>query len=207
MPLDRSKGVSVSKLTKHPGIFKPTYWGVFSARENPGITDQVITNRNDFVKQYEITEKCMNNNSNPGDIRLSLGRFSGQFDHLEFYNSSISPDCVVMVNSPYYPYSKGDVVKKQLVDKLVSLGFTESPPLYLETSTVTVIMTFSRKNLVGLRNIRKNWDDKPEQLLQRLQRPTPEVGAAKVRKLSKAQCFKAQMSRLWERQRNLESRP
>jgi len=90
---------------------------------------------------------------------------------LDFYSSAMSPDCVVMVNSPYFPYSHGDVEKKQLVDELVSLGFIPVPPLYLQTPTVSAIMIFSCKNLAGLRDISTNWKDKPKQLLQQLQRP------------------------------------
>jgi len=138
-------------------------------------------------------------------LKRSAMQGFGQFDHSEFYNSSISPHCVVM--PPCFPYSNGDVKKKQLVDELVSLGFKVAPPLYLETSTVSVIMTFSSKNLVGLGDIRKNWRDNPEQLLQQLQRPTPEVGAAKVRRLSKLKSFNAAMSNYREFRRNLESRP
>ena len=162
MPLDRSKGVCVSQLRKHPHIFESTYWGDHNALKNPRITDQVIGNRNSFVLQYKITKKCINRTLE--DIHIELQRFA-QFDHLDFYSSAMSPDCVVMVNSPYFPYSHGDVEKKQLVDELVSLGFIPAPPLYLQTPTVSAIMIFSCKNLAGLRDISTNWKDKPKQLL------------------------------------------
>jgi len=143
--------VMISDLTKYPGIFNSTYWGRFDSSDNPGITDEIIEHRNAFVKQYKITQKC----KDPvlSNIRALFEKFSRLFDHLEFYSSSMSPGCVVMVNSPYIC---GDDQNKQgLVSELVSLKFTAEKPLY-HTQAETFIKIFSSKNLVGLDEFFRN---------------------------------------------------
>jgi hypothetical protein len=98
--------------TKHPKIFKDTYWGGFSVENAAYDTSEFIKNRDDFVLKNKVKalKTCPSLQSHNKQTKL--------FDHCELYQQETGQ--LILVNSPY-----GEVT-----EELATIGFEETAPLY-----------------------------------------------------------------------------
>lgn len=104
------------EMTKHPRIFKDTYWGRFDAKDDE-LESGIFENRNEFVEKNGITKlaDCPILGCKPEKYRL--------FDHCELYKTN---DGFLLIASPYV----GDDSENFITEKFHSFGFEVLPPLY-----------------------------------------------------------------------------
>jgi hypothetical protein len=85
------------KATQYPNIYNKTYWGSSSLEPYNGITQAVINNRNNFIKELFIS-KCVDipkyaKKQIQNELNLGI------IDHLECYKNK--DNHIILVSSPY----------------------------------------------------------------------------------------------------------
>jgi len=80
-------------------MFKNTYWGNFEYNGS-NLKNEIIVNRNKFIKDYGIRRKIKNKNV-PKYVKKSYcdGNFLKDMDHIEVYETFVNN--YLIVNSPY----------------------------------------------------------------------------------------------------------
>lgn len=112
---------SVSSLTKYPKIFDNTYWGAWRQKKNnKTITDDIINNRNKFIKDYNI-KSCPRKTPRYVDKYTNRNVYR-YLDHTEEYITN--DGYYILISSPYA--NEDEHIKNGWVeiDKLYSTSAT-----------------------------------------------------------------------------------
>ena len=146
--IPRSYTTKVSHKTENPKLWN-VYWGNFVyGDKNPGITDQIIANRDVFAKTYSIARSVQYKNT--GCLYENW-----LFDHIELYRTRTSQ--VIMVVSPYC--SETNKVKLQ------NLGFSICDPIYHTAATSFVQRFDGRRDF--LQFVKKFEPERPKMISSR----------------------------------------
>jgi len=122
------------ELTDYPKLFRNTYWGNGTFRGD----EEIILNRNEFVRKYNITEHISNR---PNFIADMLNRNDNPWkDHTEVYKNK-DKDYVLVV-SPYY----GESNKEQMCKEIRNHGYTQIPNMYVDFALSFCKRVLNKKN-------------------------------------------------------------
>ena len=121
----------VASKTQFPDLFGNCYWGSFEEYLNPGITDEIVANRNKLAADFALIRSLQ---ALAGIIGSELPD-NKLFDHIESYQGE-SPIDFVVVTSPYGQSSEC------FESDARTFGFGLYDPLY-NTGAHTFIKTFS----------------------------------------------------------------
>jgi hypothetical protein len=108
------------ELTNYPAVFDGIYWGAFIYEKNQHlITPEIITNRNQFVEEYNIKKRKVNL---PDYVDKHLKEMVGYLDHIECYITNDKK--YVLISSPYTDSNNNDYLNKdwKLIFNLYSKG-------------------------------------------------------------------------------------
>jgi hypothetical protein len=104
--------------TEYPEIFGRTYWGAFKYNHE---VDDIIENRNDFIKKYNIKNKRPLKDKLWQMFSEEKKRTNLDLDHLEVYNTNDNK--LIAITSPFKHVNPSDFEKE---------GWTSIYPLYYE---------------------------------------------------------------------------
>jgi hypothetical protein len=135
----------VSRLTRYPNLFKNTYWGGFSKKKSPIITEEIIENRNKFVEENDIFRRFYLHFKVKDYFSYFERCKNFHFDHFEEYKTKDNE--IIIIYSNY----SGD---KQICSFSKYLGFKPYRQLY-NIKANTFIAFFD--NIDSLKNKIKNF--------------------------------------------------
>ena len=90
--------MSTYQSTEYPQIYINTYWGSSPLDHQNGITPDIITNRNNFIRDYNIN-KCVRDPPKYIEKQIQNEVNLGICDHLECYKTNDKH--YILISSPY----------------------------------------------------------------------------------------------------------
>lgn len=143
------------ELTEYPKIFK-YYWGNFTVNKHGLIKnkeDQIIINRNQFIKEFKIKQKAGRYPKMRLEmiylLRQKLNSRCYEFDHTEFYKTE--NDELVIVNSPYH-----EIEDSKYWEYMESVGWRKYNKLYMPTAhTYIIVIPFSNVRTKSYKQIKE----------------------------------------------------
>jgi hypothetical protein len=124
--------MSTFQSTQYPQIYINTYWGSSFLEPYNGITLDIITNRNNFIREYNIN-KCIVDppkyitNQIQNEVNLGI------CDHLEYYKTNDKR--YILISSPYKLIGE---TKNRIENEYNQNGWVQFVDLY-STNTFTYI--------------------------------------------------------------------
>ena len=124
--------MSTYQSTEYPQIYINTYWGSSPLDHQNGITPDIITNRNNFIRDYNIN-KCVRDPPKYIEKQIQNEVNLGICDHLECYKTS--DQRYILISSPYKLIGE---TKIRIVNEYNQNGWAQFVDLY-STNTFTYI--------------------------------------------------------------------
>jgi len=121
-------------LTDYPKIYRTTYWGNFRYREDNFISKDIIENRNNFIKDFDIKS---HGKSLPKYMLNKCHKHINVGDHVEKYKTNDNK--LIIINSPY---GSSEKEKKELEE----LGYVEVKPMYNHSAKTYMYITDIENN-------------------------------------------------------------
>jgi hypothetical protein len=135
--------MKVYELTNYPRIYVHTYWGAFSTGDHHTGNDEIIHNRNRFIREFNIKKSA----DRPKYIQKMLDKYKADkldLDHIETYINHNNE--YVILSSPYYPTETDQ-------QKYSENGWISIYNLYMHEGTTTFMKT------VPMRRRRPSFDE------------------------------------------------
>ena len=127
--------MSTYQSTQYPQIYINTYWGSSSLEPYNGITQDIITNRNSFIRDYNIN-KCVRDPPKYIEKQIQNEVDLGIIDHLEYYKTNDKR--YILISSPY---KKEGLSKIKETNGYEQNGWAQYIELYsINTSTYIKIL-------------------------------------------------------------------
>ena len=124
--------MSIYQSTQYPQIYINTYWGSNSLEPHNGITQDIITNRNNFIRDYNIN-KCVTDPAKYIKNQIQNEVDLGICDHLECYKTNDKR--YILISSPYKLIGE---TKIKTENEYIQNGWVKFIDLY-STNTFTYI--------------------------------------------------------------------
>ncbi len=129
--------MSTYQSTEYPQIYINTYWGSSPLNPHNGITPDIITNRNNFIQNYNIG-KCVKYPPKYIKKQIQNEINLGICDHLEYYKTNDKR--YILISSPYKLIGE---TKIRIENEYNQNGWAEFVDLY-STNTTTYIKILDR---------------------------------------------------------------